>query len=350
MVRTSSAAAPSGVWARIVCHRIRSGANVAPATRDAPDQTSPRRPVVCSQRLGAGGGSRPGMPRGRCSDSARPRASSAGGRSTPTPAAGARPGRAGRPRRGRRGRTGASGPRTGRRPASPRWTTPRAWSGPEPPAVPTTCPRETPCPGAHRDGRQERQGRPEPVGVLHDDVERARDRTREHHAAGAGCDDRGPGRGREIRAAVTGAVARSGCHERAHDRARDRPHPVGCRRGGRGGRAPAGEDGGRDERGQGQGDECRAQLHRRLPGVRGHGREKRRGGGAPGTLPVPDDRAKGRRERRVQVQGRDQPEVRSTGGSMSRPRSWRIALVWIWQTRLSVTPSTVPISASVSAS
>ena len=34
-------------------------------------------------------------------------------------------------------------------------------------------------------------------------------------------------------------------------------------------------------------------------------------------------------------------------GSAKRDRSWRIALVWIWHTRLSVTLSTSPISASV---
>ena len=41
---------------------------------------------------------------------------------------------------------------------------------------------------------------------------------------------------------------------------------------------------------------------------------------------------------------------RSGRGSDRRERSWKIALVWIWQTRLSVTPSTLPISASVSPS
>jgi hypothetical protein len=38
---------------------------------------------------------------------------------------------------------------------------------------------------------------------------------------------------------------------------------------------------------------------------------------------------------------------RSGVGSDSRDRSWKIDFVWIWHTRLSVTPSTVPISASV---
>ncbi len=48
--------------------------------------------------------------------------------------------------------------------------------------------------------------------------------------------------------------------------------------------------------------------------------------------------------------GRDQNYVtmpRSGRGSDRRERSWKIAFVWIWQTRLSVTPSTLPISASV---
>ena len=45
-----------------------------------------------------------------------------------------------------------------------------------------------------------------------------------------------------------------------------------------------------------------------------------------------------------------EPQADSLSATSIRPRSCNTALVWIWHTRLSVTPRTCPISASVSPS
>ncbi len=208
------------------------------------------------------------------------------------------------------------------------------------------------------DGREERIRRPQTTGVRNHNVERAADASRERdltrargaHGSTARCD--------EIRAAMAGAVARCGCDEGPRQHAGDRAQPcAGHRTCGRGG----GQRGAHDDQCDGERDGTGGRPsrrvtrpHRRLPSERERGRGKRCGGSRRSSRTIRRatrnlvqwwDAHQGRRAQ--SARGDARYGRRSDAGSTRRERSWRIALVWIWHTRLSVTPSTSPISASV---
>jgi hypothetical protein len=168
---------------------------------------------------------------------------------------------------------------------------------------------------------------------------RAGNRTGERHNTRAGGAHRAAGRGREIDTEVSGPEPRARRIERPHDGTCNRTDPPAHRGRARGHR-PA-EHGEQDDRD----DQNKPAIPQRGSLERDeHDSGKARG--APGNLPRTYDTVDG-----AASATRNYVTIpRSGSGSERRERSWKIALVWIWHTRLSVTPSTLPISASVSPS
>ena len=321
------------------------------ARRPRPPRRARRRPppVARSQRLGSGSGSSPGMPCGRCNAAARSRASRTGGSS--------RPG-AGRWCSGARCttfvRSTAANSRIGSTYSSPhpqrevhdadRVFGPGAAGGAEHGAGVRRSGRRAPRPSA-RNETDVLSPSPWSTTTCSVPATGPANATRPAPAATTGR----PGRRGEVGTAVPGAVARPRGDERTHDPAGDRPDPGRGRVRGRVCRRHRDGCGHEDERDEAQRSWMRRvrRLHRRPPGrARAAGREameevERQPTGRIG--PRQARSATGAVHRRP-VRGPGAYAGRSAGGSMRRPRSCRIAFVWIWQTRLSVTPSTVPIS------
>ena len=70
----------------------------------------------------------------------------------------------------------------------------------------------------------------------------------------------------------------------------------------------------------------------------------------PGALTQGPAAGPGRSHKGAISRQEREPQADSLSATSIRPRSCNTALVWIWHTRLSVTPRTWPISASVSPS
>jgi hypothetical protein len=165
-------------------------------------------------------------------------------------------------------------------------------------------PDDLPCP--HTDGGQEPHSDSNPIGAGHNDKTGVPDGTGEaDDAVGRGTHDR-PGSAPDIDAEVARAIRRCWRPPRIHDRSSHR-----------------GRTNDRDGRvGRARGDRRR---HRCGAGRPGHGvgcaaRNARRHAGAPD-------------------QQSDAPNLQAVETPIFE-RSWSTARVWIWQTRLSVTPRT----------
>ena len=183
------------------------------------------------------------------------------------------------------------------------------------PPSPTDGRRRHRRPGRQRRCRRAAVRRPQPVGVVDDDVARAGDGAAERHRA------RRPRPARPCPAGT--AYSSPGCRGTTGTAARGTGRRPARRPAGAGSSAA---DGG----GERDGDEQRHGV------TRPDGSEHR----TWSTL-----------RRRATFDG-DEPAPRSAGGqatpaAASRDRRWSTDLVWICDTRLSVTPSTRPISASV---
>jgi hypothetical protein len=199
--------------------------------------------------------------------------------------------------------------------------------------------------------RAERVAGPQPAGVGDGDVEVGGDPPGERDRARTGRGHRRAGSGGEVDAPVPGRVRRRRRVEGTEHATVDRPRP----RPGRGSRGGGHAGGRRDHHEREQdGDEQAQGATVRAVVWAGHGspsgfvRRCARGKSRTSGDVEGPDRSRGRPVPGRLRRGCDRHPVRS--GSESRERSWRMAFVWIWQTRLSVTPRTEPISASVSAS
>ena len=207
----------------------------------------------------------------------------------------------------------------------------------------------------NRDGLEERIRGTQPAVVGDGDVERSGNRAREDDGAVVRRPHRRARRGREVDAAVAGSVDGRRRDERPHDGTVDGAEPTA--RGQRRARDRSGRQRGREDDQRHAGREVvwtsTWRSHRQPRGRKRsrHGEARGRRGdrtGAPHHCQGPV-----REPKRGSLHARPRycrTEPGSRSESDRRPRSWRIALVWIWHTRLSVTLRMPPISASVSPS
>src|SRR5262245_41138120 len=209
---------------------------------------------------------------------------------------------------------------------------------------------------AHGEAGEEGVRRAEPTVVADDDVQRPRDRPRERNYA---VRRRPHGRARprrEVDAAMAGPVREGRRPERPSDLALDRgqPRPAAAGRGRGAGEPRAARH---EERGSRQAeDETDDDLPAGL--VQAHGRS--RGSCTTRGSAGEASRSEARRDAGIVSAGYDNEKSRGDDGGVStlgrfycRPAGRAAGgrpLVWIWHTRLSVTPSTSPISDSVSPS
>jgi hypothetical protein len=208
----------------------------------------------------------------------------------------------------------------------------------------------------YRCRREERVRGAQVAAVRDHDMHCARDDSRERDNTGTGRVNRGARCGSVIDAEMLRAERARRRREPAQNRPIDRWAPRGTRRREGG----CGHDGASNAH-DNDNHECerdahdRARWHRTLPG-----RETTTSGKERGKSSVSDAGAGGGEKPEVlrctlnegcdsgrNLSDRQVTIPRSGSGSERRPRNWKIAFVWIWQTRLSVTPSTAPISASV---